>query len=269
MLAVALVSGAAGIELPDKIAATVGCADLTSVVPAQFLADMVIVVAAEPGGKPIKAVVVESQLRSNEEKMFSWPVYVTVVRRLYKCDAFLLVICPDLAEAEECRKAIHIGHPGFGLEPIVVDPACTPDPQDPDLAPVGPELTVFAACMGTLDLEAETGQRQVLDAIRGLDTEQRRAYQTLILAVVSDAARHALEALMATPAYKSEFVDSLVGQGLAQGKADTLLKILQSRDFHLTKRRHDEVETCRDVAKLDRWIERALTARTAEDVFAA
>jgi hypothetical protein len=43
------------------------------------------------------------------------------------------------------------------------------------------------------------------------------------LAVVSDAARHAMEALMATPAYKSEFVDSLIGQGLAQGKADTLL----------------------------------------------
>ena len=80
---------------------------------------------------------------------------------------------------------------------------------------------------------------------------------------------------MATPAYKSDFVDALIErgleqgleQGLAQKQVEDLLKLLAARGIHLTRKHHDEVEACRDVGKLDRWFDRALTATAAEEVF--
>jgi hypothetical protein len=267
MLAVALLHDVPDLRLPDGVSASLASTDLTSVVPAQFLADVVILIRDQVGGTPVLAVVVESQLRGSQEKEFSWPVYVTTGRRLYKCPAVLLVIAPDPAAADACRKVIRTGHPGFDLVPIVIDPGSTPDPDDPGLPQVGPEVTVFAACMGALDMEQDKEQRRVLDAVRGLDTERRRTYQTLILAVVSETARHALEELMATPAYKSDFVDALIEQGTARARAEDLLKVLASRGFQLSRPRRDEVQACLDIDKLARWFDRALTASTAEEVF--
>jgi hypothetical protein len=278
MLAVALLHDVPDLHLPKDVSASLASTDLTSVVPAQFLADVVILIRDQADGKPVLAVVVESQLRSGKKKEFSWPVYVTTGRRLYKCPTVLLVIAPDPAAAHACRKVIRTGHPGFDLVPIVIDPGSTPDPDDPGLARVGPEVTVFAACMGALDLEQDKERRRVLDVVRGLDTELRRTYQTLILAVVSETARHALEELMATPVFKSDFVDALIEQGLEQGleqalerearaRAEDLLKVLASRGFQLSKSRRDEVQACLDIAKLARWFDRALTASTADEVF--
>jgi len=149
----------------------------------------------------------------------------------------------------------------------VIDPGSTPDPDDPDLPQVGPEVTVFAACMGALDLEQDKDQRRVLDAVRDLDTDRRRTYQTLILAVASETARHALEELMATPAYKSQFVDDLIEQGTVQARTAYLLKVLDARGLQLSQSRREQIQACLDVERLDRWFDRALTAATAEEVF--
>lgn len=263
MLAVELLRDVPGLDLPGNADATLGCTDLSNVIPAQFLADMVITVKGGPGKGPVLAVVVESQLRNPEEKEFSWPVYLTTARKLNQCEALLLVICPDTGQADACRRVIRTGHPGFDLRPIVIDPSTTPDPAGPG----SPEMTVFAACMGTIDLEHEAGQHHVLNAVRDLDTEQRRAYTTLILAVASDAARHALEAMMTTFSYKSDFIEGFVEEGIAKGKAEGLLKVLGSRGIRLTGKQSDLVQTCHDLEQLDLWFDRALTANTAKDVF--
>jgi hypothetical protein len=48
-------------------------------------------------------------------------------RRISKCPAaVLIVLCPDPAEAEKCRRPIRTGHPGFDLVPIVIDSSHTP-----------------------------------------------------------------------------------------------------------------------------------------------
>ena len=56
-------------------------------------------------------------MRSSKTKQYSWPVYLTTVRRVSQCPkAVLVVLCPDPAEARKCRKPIRTGHPGFDLE---------------------------------------------------------------------------------------------------------------------------------------------------------
>jgi hypothetical protein len=93
---------------------------------------------------------------------------------------------------------------------------------------------------------------------------------------------------MATTEWKSDFVESFVNvgiekgleQGLEQGRelgivegtirarAEGVLKILDARQLKPTKGQRGQVTAATDLAKLDRWFDRALTAATAAEVFA-
>jgi len=112
MLAVALLHDVPDLHLPKNVSATLASTDLSSVVPAQFLADMVIVIRDRDNGKPVLAVVVESQLRSSREKEFSWPIYLTAARKLYKGPAVLLVIAPDRRRLRRAARSSGPGIPG-------------------------------------------------------------------------------------------------------------------------------------------------------------
>lgn len=57
--------------------------------------------------------------------------------------------------------------------------------------------------------------------------------------------------------------------GKAAGKAAAILVVLGARGLPLTAEARARLEACRDPATLDRWIIRAATAASAEDVFAA
>ena len=63
------------------------------------MVDAVVVVSDAATGAPVLVVIVEPQGRDEPTKEFSWPVYITAVRRAVQCwRAFLLVICPDPGE---------------------------------------------------------------------------------------------------------------------------------------------------------------------------
>jgi len=76
---------------------------------------------------------------------------------------------------------------------------------------------------------------------------------------------------MATTEWKSDFIDSYVEQGIEQGirqgKSEYLLKILDARGIRTTKQQHGHVTACTDLAQLDDWFDRALTARAVSDIF--
>jgi hypothetical protein len=60
------------------------CASISAVVPGQYLADMVVLVTDTLTGEPVRAVIIEPQLRDSETKRYSWPVYVVTARRSAK-----------------------------------------------------------------------------------------------------------------------------------------------------------------------------------------
>jgi hypothetical protein len=140
---------------------------LSAVVPVQYLADMVVLISDAATGDPVLVVIIEPQLRDSETKRYSWPLYVTTARRIAQCPAAVLVVlCPDPAEAVKCRQLIRTGQPGFDLLPVVIDSTAPPRPAPPGLdGGGGPYLTLFAASMGGIDMESETGARTVLDAM--------------------------------------------------------------------------------------------------------
>ena len=55
-------------------------------------------------------------------------------------------------------------------------------------------------------------------------------------------------------------------EGEAKGKADALLKLLRARALRVSSRDRARISSCVDGRRLDRWIRRAVTARTVRDV---
>jgi hypothetical protein len=273
-IAAELIRGTAGILLPGEVAVSLAPTDMSAVVPVQYLADMVVLLSDAATGEPVLAVVIEPQLRDSDTKRYSWPVYVTTARRLAKCPAAaLVVLCPDPAEAEKCRRLIRTGHPGFDLAPIVIDSGGPPGADGG-----GPYLTVFAASMGGFDMASEPGARRVLDAMASTEVSDgdRLRMTAIIMRLASDAARQILEAMMTTSEYEKTFVERIHEQGIAEGevkgkaegKAEAVLRLLDARRLAPSREQRQQVTSCTDSAQLDLWFDRAITAGTAAEVFA-
>jgi hypothetical protein len=273
-LAVDLLREVTSVQLPDGADVRLAPTSLNTVAPTQYSADSVVVVSDPVTQNPLIAIVVEPQGRDEKTKKFSWPVYVSNVRKEVGCEsAFLIVVCPDPAEAEKCRAVIRMGHPGLELWPIVIDPEHAPGDEG-----ASPYLLLFLACLPALDMEDPNTARRVLAAIRdtGASVAERKTLSTIILVRASEAARRLLEDLMSMTEWKSDFIENFVEQGLEQGreqghvqtKREDLLKVLDLRDLRPTKEQRARVDSSTDLAQLSLWFERSLTAATAAEVFA-
>ena len=276
-LAVDLVRAMTGVPVPDDARADLGPTSLNAVVPAEFTADSVVIVSDRTAGKPLLVIVVEPQGRDDRTKAYSWPAYLANVREAVQCPrAVLIVVCPDPREAEKCRQVIQMGHPGWDLWPIVIDPL-----HAPDAAGAGPYLILFLACLPALDMESEAGARQVLAAIRdtGASHADRRRLTAIILKRASGAARQILEDMMSTTEWKDDFIESYVQIGIEQGreqgleqgaanaKAQDVLKVIDARGLTPTQEQRAKITATVGIAQLDLWFDRALTADTAADIF--
>ena len=151
-------------------------------------------------------------------------------------------------------------------------------PSDQD---AGPYLILFLACLPALDMESEAGAARVLDAIRdtGASAAQRKRLTAIILERASQAAQRHLEELMKMTEYKNDFIESYVQVGIEQGieqgiergavadAAEKLLKVLDARGLQPTDAQRAQVVGSTDLADLNKWFDRALTAKAAADVF--
>ena len=280
-LAVDLVRAMTGLDVPDSARADLGPTSLNAVVPAEFTADAVVVVSDAATREPVLIVVVEPQGRDDRTKAYSWPAYLANVREAVRCPrAVLIVVCPDPHQADKCRQVISMGHPGWDLWPIVIDPSHAPAAEG-----AGPYLILFLACLPALDMETPAGARQVLAAIHdtGASHADRRRLTAIILSRASDAARQTLEAMMSTAEWKDDFIESYVQIGVEQGlerglergleqgaanaKAQDVLKVMEARGLRATPEQLAKVAATAGIAQLDVWFDRALTADTAADVF--
>jgi hypothetical protein len=56
-------------------------------------------------------------------------------------------------------------------------------------------------------------------------------------------------------------------EGRAEGRAESLLRIVDRRGIALSGEQRDRVLACADIDQLDRWFDRAITAATAAEIF--
>jgi hypothetical protein len=252
----------AGIPVRDDVTATTGSSDLSIVTTKQFLGDN-LTVLSDADGQPIRVTINEPQREPDETKSWSWPVYLTVARPRYRCAATLLAICYDKRTADWARQPIETGHPDFVLRPVVIDATNTPDPDDPALADLAAELVVLAAHTGALDLDDPVARELALSKIAPLDTERLNMYGSFMLNIASESARDALEQLMATAPYKTDFFDRIK----ASGEAQMLLRHIAKRGVEIDEESRERILACTDMATIEVWDDRAYTARTIAEIF--
>jgi hypothetical protein len=109
-LAVELLRAMTDVPLPAEPDISLGPTDLTDVIPAKYLADAVVVVSDAATGDPVLVVIVEPQGRDEPTKEFSWPVYITAVRRAVQCLFAACMGAIDLETEQGARQVLTAIH---------------------------------------------------------------------------------------------------------------------------------------------------------------
>ncbi|HEU4537459.1 MAG TPA: hypothetical protein VFS00_25245 [Polyangiaceae bacterium] len=150
-----------------------------------------------------------------------------------------------------------------------------------------PELALVAAWA----LQGKSGPRSKALALRALERTaslpepmQRRQGRAIMQLLSAPLRQHIqamlLKGLEQIPQSKSfkKFMRSIEGpaeargqakgeaKGKAKGKAEVLVKYLEQKGVTLTAKRRQRIESCTDLAQLDRWLERAFAASTREEL---
>jgi len=91
-LAPELLRDALHVELPSYTEVRIDSADLTNIQPAEYRADLVILLLH---GSPVLGIVLELQLSHDEDKRYAWPAYVANLRARMRCPVCLLVVTAE------------------------------------------------------------------------------------------------------------------------------------------------------------------------------
>jgi len=204
--------------------AATGSIDLSQVAPAEYRSDA-LTELRDPAGAAVAAVIVEVQLRIDEDKRRSWPLYVAAARASLGCPTTLLVLAPDPVVARWASQGIELGHPGFALRPIVIGYPQVPRICDPGTARGAPELAVLSA-MAHRDLETAAAAEAALD---GLPEDKQKLYWDVILSNLPALVRQTLEARMIKGyEYQSDFARKYYSQGLQEGREEGLRRAIMT-----------------------------------------
>jgi len=286
---VGLLQRALGLDLPAQAQARVTAAELVDLDLAEYRADAVLTLG--PEDRPTEAFVIEAQSDIDGRKHRTWPLYVAGLRARLGCPVTLVVVALDPRVAAWCAEPIDLGRRRGTIVPLVLGPDQIPVIVDPEEARRAPELAVLSVAAHGREPGAEHIALAALAAVRDLDRDGEVFYPDFIYAVLGEVARAALELLMskAKYEYQSEFARKYISigraegearglaegeargeaRGKAEGEARLLLKLLRLRGFTVAPELAARVESCRDLAQLDAWAERVLTATSLDDIFRA
>jgi hypothetical protein len=265
-----------GVALPPHASVASRDAILDQLAPTEFFADLVVeLVRAD--GTPATAVVVEVQLSAADEKRYTWPVYLATLRARRRCPACVLVVAPDPAVAAWARAPIDLGPGNAGFGVLVLGPAQIPVVRDLEQARAMPEVAVMSALAhGNDEFVGRDVVQAALAGIDGFETKAGEIYCKTIWKHLRGAMRESFEALvreaeargeLETPPVFKELEARGEVRGKAEGKAESLLSVMSARGLEVTEQLRERVLACTDLETLDRWIRRAVTAPTLDDVF--
>lgn len=274
-LAPELLRDALHLDLPDYTEVRVDSADITEVQPAEYRADLVVLLFR---GVPVFGIIVEVQLSRDDRKPFVWPAYVINLRARLRCKVCLLVVTPDEAVARWAAKPIYLGGPNW-YQPLVLGPSGVPEVTDEAEALADPELAVLSAMAHGRDADVAKATQiaQVAQlASHRLDEDRSRLYADLVFNALSEAARRALRTMLPFKyEYQSDFARKYYGQGKDEGRAEgqavlarVIVRQLNTRFGALDDATRVKLATA-SIAQLDEIGERLETAQILQEALGA
>uniref|UniRef100_A0AAU3GS57 Rpn family recombination-promoting nuclease/putative transposase n=1 Tax=Streptomyces sp. NBC_01401 TaxID=2903854 RepID=A0AAU3GS57_9ACTN len=256
-----------GIPFPDTTEVSVLTTDLTETQPLERRLDTLLQVGTVDGRSYLLAV--EAQGRKDPAKHSSWTYYLAHLHAKYGLDPVLLVVCQDESTARWAARTIHIGPPewpSLTVRPLALGPHNVPRVTDPSAAARDVPLAAFSAITHGKDPNAAAILEALATALKTVDEETATIFGELTeLGLGNTPAAQIWRDLMAIDL---SFFRSESSQRLrAEGKADAVVQVLEERGITITTETRQRIQACTDTETLSRWLTRALTATTAQELF--
>jgi hypothetical protein len=279
-----LLHGALGVDVPAYERVQIEEAEVAQILPPSYHADLVFSLHR---GAPVMAIVLEVQRSVDPRKHARWPTYVADVHARVGCATYLVVFATSHEVARWAAKPIATFQPGSCFAPIVLGPGAIPVVTSADAAERAPELAVLSVL--THAAGDDEVARAAVHGIGRLDDDRRTLYINIILSCVAPALRQALEDAMNFKDYefkspffvnkiaqaraeakaqaKAEATAEVAAEAEAKGEAQALLAVLAARGLPVTDEARARILACRDLPVLERWVTRAVTAASIDDLF--
>jgi hypothetical protein len=215
------------------------------------------------------AVITEIQRSEDENKPYSWPMYLTNLRARLRCQVQLLVICTNEVTAKWARQLIKIGPPEFILRPNVIGPddllrlSADYDPRE------AVELLILVAATYDRGPETETIAHDLGRRLNERSEPDRGKYTGWAFQLLSTSACEILEDQMSMTyqEYRESYAGQLELRGERRGQIGALLKVLEARGVQVSDSALARINDVSDEAELDRWFTRAVTVDRVEEIF--
>jgi hypothetical protein len=269
----------AGQPAPSDIAVVMLDSELAEAVPSVRRADLVFLLRNQDL-VACHAIIVEVQRDRDDEKLFAWPHYVSYLHARHRVAITLLVLTFDEDVCRWARKAHDLG-PCMAFAPLVIGPTDLPTIGTIEQALANPDLAVLTALAHLGGRDAEAARRHEPEVARVFEAmlrTQRSEARHKFLSLLHGAARGPLRGILEglTEAYGMGALEMIYkegeaegeARGRAEGEAKALLKILRTRGLAIDATAEARILATRDLALFDRWLERALTASSVDEVLA-
>jgi hypothetical protein len=198
---------------------------------------------------------------------YSWPNYVTGLFARVRCPVALVVLCPTKRIADWAREPIVVGHRGFVLEPVPVGPETGPLVSTLEEAVATPELAVMAVATGALKDCGKNDLEIMWAALAELNNKGDRnalLYAELVLGLLSVGNREIMEEYMSSGTI--EFKSNFAKRHRAQGEAQAVLLVLESRGIEVSTEVKEAIMSCDDLDRLAAMLRRVATVTSAEEL---
>jgi hypothetical protein len=262
------------LKLPAHATVSVVESSLDQMIPVEFRADMVLELRGEEG-EPVLLIVLEMQRDEDPDKKYSWPVYVTVVRARKRCQAIVLVVAPDEKVAAWAAEKIDVGLGLTTAQPLVLGPAIVPPVTDPVEAEEETELAILSAVAHGNGPNGLAVVATALTALGRLDQEHAAVYFQIIYNALREPMRQALEALVMErqtegkavfPPFAQQLIDRGKHEGSTEATVRAVLAAFRVRGMAVPDAVRERIVTEKDLARLERWLDRAIVAASVGDV---
>ncbi len=245
----------------------------------EFRSDSAVVLEIAPNQPPACAAIVEPQRRIDPDKWYSWPRYLSDLHHKYRCPTYLIVFAlgdDAAAVGAWARQPIATFQPGSGFAPLVLGPPEVPAPTTVEAA----KADLPRAALGTLlhlsDPDGTEVAYRTLRAVyelHGLDmfvwlyylirgVARNECFAEIERLIMLDAQTHFIPKTAFEREQYAKAKSEGQTEGRAEGKAEAVLAVLSARGLSVTADQRRRILACTDVAKLDRLIAGAVSARS-------
>ena len=212
------------------------------------------------------SVIVEVETKMTEEKLRQVTVGAVSLWLETRKPVYVIFITPDPDAAKFTGPVeVSIGCLTVTMHPVIVGPADIPVLTDPQ-AMAGDLL------MATLSVMAHGGRPEVAEAfgklLDALPSDDATFLYSYTIDMAPPRTRRLLEETVTVYiSENSSWLQGLSRKYRAEGEAAAVLSVLRCRDIEVPEARERQIKACTDLAQLELWLERAVSATCIDDLF--